>query len=498
MVCVFSDIVSSNKNNLHRTALVDINNVELSYNDLFLRVYENINFLKQNDASKFKRVGLLITSNYDSLIIEWFLAVSTFSEVIIIDAGKSIDEKIETIRLLDINCVIMFSEEHSILLAAIQGLHILNAARSLSNKDLVDCPDLSTYECPLNKIALLLQTSGTTGKPKTIGLTHAAIQRVIRQFNQSLSLRSDDKCLNMMPMFHYHGLIINALNTLWSGGCIVCANGYIADCFETSLEKHQITWFSAVSGLLNGVLEDQNKMEQELTYKGLRFIRSSSHPLSEHSLHALEGLYNCPVVESYGLTEVGTICCNPVDKSLRKINSVGIVVQGVQVEIRDDHDKVLPMQNIGEIFARSEAMVKGYIESDRDKGAFSNGWFKTEDVGYFDNDGFLFIKGRKKDCILLKGGHFFPADAEGFIANLTGAKDCVLVNLSSNINENNIVAVLVGTYDANRDRVNSRLKDAGYQIQVEEFRNGDNLQYNSIGKPLKLKLRESMLESVEI
>ncbi|MBT4878266.1 MAG: AMP-binding protein [Alphaproteobacteria bacterium] len=489
-------IIFKNIKNIDKNAIVKIEGAIVTYKDLFKDIFQKMEFLSSHGCDKYKRAALLPRSNYDDNIITWFLALSCFSEVIIVDANKSIDDKSLTINSLNINYVIELSNGNKAITSSSINSELIVPGEKLGSDINLD---FSTYKNKTkdfddNKIALFLQTSGTTGAPKTIGLTHNSVKCVLDYFNNSLGLRSDDIGINMMPMFHYHGLIINTLNALWSGGCMVISNGYDYDTLKASVERHNVTWFSAVSGLLNAVLEKGK--DDKSVYQGLRFIRSSSHPLSAHSLEALEYLFNCPVVESYGLTEVGTICCNPVDNKLRKINSVGQVVKGVDVELRDEKNNVVPTNALGEIYARSKAMVHNYVDTDRGKEDFVDGWFKTEDMAYFDEDGFLFIQGRKKDSILVNNQYFFPTKTEALISKITGAKESILVNLNEGKGKDNLIALVVGKLEIDKNKVNKLLSNSeDSKIILEHIEEFANLEYNAIGKPLKTKVREEYKNS---
>lgn len=208
-----------------------------------------------------------------------------------------------------------------------------------------------------------------------------------------------------------------------------------------------------------------------------------------NSLHMLENIFDCPVVESYGLSEVGTICCNPVDKELRKVRSVGKVVKGVQIEIRDSNNQPLSHGNSGEIFAKSGAMVNGYVETGNNSD-FVDGWFRSGDMGYFDKKGYLYIQGRKSDSIIIGGKYYFPEDLEAYIAKISGSKECVVINL--NKDKDYLVAYLVNQQSLSLDEINSHLKSSKFNTQLKEVRECTTLEYNPIGKPLKVKFRASV------
>ena len=170
--------------------------------------------------------------------------------------------------------------------------------------DLVDAGEVSELDWPgSDDTALLLHTSGTTSRPKLVPLTGANLCASARHIAQSLALTAGDRCLNILPLFHIHGLAATLLATLASGGGVVLTDGVYAAGFFEWLEQFQPTWYTAVPTMHQGILAGASRHRAVLEAARLRFVRSSSAPLPKSVAAALEDAFRAPLIEAYGMTE---------------------------------------------------------------------------------------------------------------------------------------------------------------------------------------------------
>lgn len=262
-------------------------------------------------------------------------------------------------------------------------------------------------------LALVLHTSGTTSRPKMVALSGANLCASAEHIRQTLALTGTDRCLNVMPLFHIHGLMACLLASLAAGASVCCTPGFEAARFFAWLEEARPTWYSAVPTMHQSVLGQAESHAASLQAARLRFVRSSSASLPPQVMAALEAAFQAPVIEAYGMTEAAhQMASNPLPPGQRKPGSVGLPA-GPQIAILDPGGAALPAGQVGEIAIRGPNVTPGYLNNPAaNQGAFPNGWFRTGDQGYFDPDGYLFITGRLKEMINRGGEKVTPREVD--------------------------------------------------------------------------------------
>jgi acyl-CoA synthetase (AMP-forming)/AMP-acid ligase II/acyl carrier protein len=261
--------------------------------------------------------------------------------------------------------------------------------------------------------ALALHTSGTTSRPKLVPLSQQNICASARHILETLRLTESDRCLNVMPLFHIHGLMAAVLASLTAGASLVCTPGFDAARFFDWMKEFHPTWYTAVPTMHQAVLEQAGKNEAIIAAHPLRLIRSSSASLPPPVMAALEAQFKAPVIEAYGMTEAAhQMASNPLPPQPRKAGSVGKAA-GPQVAIMDVQGALLSPENRGEIVIRGANVMLGYANNPTaNQHAFTDGWFRTGDEGFFDPDGYLFITGRLKEMINRGGEKVTPREVD--------------------------------------------------------------------------------------
>ncbi|MBD2186335.1 AMP-binding protein [Aerosakkonema funiforme] len=262
-------------------------------------------------------------------------------------------------------------------------------------------------------IALVLHTSGTTSRPKIVPLTHSNLCTSASNIRQTLNLSESDRCLNIMPLFHIHGLIAVLLSSLYAGASIVCSPGFYAPQFFSWIEEFQPTWYSAVPTMHQSILAQTQANREIISHSKLRFIRSSSASLAPQIMAQLEATFNVPVIEAYGMTEAShQMASNPLPPKERKPGSVGVAA-GPEIAIMNETGHLLSIGEIGEVAIKGANVTQGYENNPKaNTEAFTNGWFRTGDLGYLDDDGYLFLKGRIKEIINRAGEKISPREVD--------------------------------------------------------------------------------------
>lgn len=276
--------------------------------------------------------------------------------------------------------------------------------------------DSADTGCPAKNgghdVAMVLHTSGTTSRPKQVPLTHQNLCASATAIGKQLALTSEDVCLNVMPLFHIHGLVGVLLASLGSGGSVICTPGFHADSVTTWLRELNPTWYSAVPTMHQATLASLKHSNQSLEHR-LRLIRSSSAALPPALMSEMESTFGVPVIESYGMTEAShQMASNPLPPASRKSGSVGMPA-GPEMAIMDEKGCLLEHDQQGEIVIRGASVTSGYCNHpEANAEAFTDGWFRTGDLGYRDEDGYYFISGRKKEMINRGGESVSPREID--------------------------------------------------------------------------------------
>jgi acyl-CoA synthetase (AMP-forming)/AMP-acid ligase II len=266
-------------------------------------------------------------------------------------------------------------------------------------------------------VALVLHTSGTTARPKIVPLTHANVTASAGNIARTLALGPEDACLNVMPLFHIHGLIAATLASLAGGGSVICTPGFNALRFFGWLDAERPSWYTAVPTMHQAILQRAERNREIIARAPLRFIRSSSASLPAQAMKDLAAAFNAPVLESYGMTEAShQMCSNPLPPGAQKPGVVGLPA-GPEVAIMDEDGTILPQGSIGEVVIRGPNVTKGYeANPEANAKAFTNGWFRTGDQGMFDADGYLMLTGRLKELIKRGGEQVSPLEVDGVLS----------------------------------------------------------------------------------
>lgn len=262
-------------------------------------------------------------------------------------------------------------------------------------------------------VALILHTSGTTSRPKMVPLTQRNITASARHIVDTLRLSADDKCLNVMPLFHIHGLMAAVLASLAAGAQVWCSPGFNPLKFFGWLDDVQPSWYTAVPTMHQTILARAQRNTDALDRSRLRLIRSSSASLPSAVMAQLEERFRAPVIESYGMTEAShQMASNPLPPRERKPGSVGVAA-GPEIAVMDEGGALLPVGSVGEVVIRGLNVTHGYAANpEANATAFTNGWFRTGDQGVLDEEGYLRLTGRLKELINRGGEKISPLEVD--------------------------------------------------------------------------------------
>ena len=262
-------------------------------------------------------------------------------------------------------------------------------------------------------VALVLHTSGTTSRPKIVPLTHTNVCASARNIANTTHFSADDVGLNIMPLFHIHGLIAGILAPLSRGSAVSCTPGFNALKFFGWMDEVKPTWYTAVPTMHQTIVSRSGNNADIIARNPLRFVRSSSSSLPPQVLAELEAVFKAPVIEAYGMTEAAhQMACNPLPPGQRKPGTVGLAA-GPEVGIMDEEGTLLATGAIGEIVIRGDNVTPGYERNDKANAeAFTQGWFRTGDQGSIDAEGYIALTGRLKEIINRGGEKISPREVD--------------------------------------------------------------------------------------
>jgi acyl-CoA synthetase (AMP-forming)/AMP-acid ligase II len=267
-------------------------------------------------------------------------------------------------------------------------------------------------------VGLVLHTSGTTSRPKIVPLSHANLVASARHISTTLMMTASDRCLNIMPLFHIHGLIAAVTASMAAGSAVSCTPGFNALKFFGWLDEVNPTWFTAVPTMHQAILSRAPRNAESIAKARLRLIRSSSASLPPAVMLEVEKTFGCPVIESYGMTEAAhQMASNQLPPGTRKPGSVGVAA-GPEIAIMDDEGHIMAQGEIGEVVIRGPNVTHGYLNNpDANAKGFAAGWFRTGDQGMLDTEGFLTITGRLKEIINRGGEKVAPLEVDNVLSD---------------------------------------------------------------------------------
>ena len=356
------------------------------------------------------------------------------------------------------------------------------------SRDIADDPVIVHRD--RDDMAALLYSSGTTGKPKGIVLTHNNLYASARTLVQAWGFTEDDILLHALPIYHVHGLFVALGCVLLSGGAMrwlpVFDTGKVIELLP------ECTTMMGVPTYYTRLLASED-FTRETAARARLFI-SGSAPLPAETFHAFEQRSGHRILERYGLSETNMNTSNPLHGE-RKPGSVGPPLPGVEVRICDANGLELSIGEIGNIQIRGENVFREYwrMPEKTAEDFTDEGYFNTGDLGVIDEDGYLSIVGRSKDLIISGGLNVYPVEVESIINELPGVRESAVVGVPHPDFGEAVVAVIVCTQGAalNADQVTGYTKDrlAGYKAP-KRVAFVDELPRNTMGKVQKNLLRQ--------
>ena len=344
--------------------------------------------------------------------------------------------------------------------------------------------------------ALMMYTSGTTGKPKGVVLSHRAVIAGGEYVSQVHELTPADRVMAVLPLYHINAQIVTATAPLVHGGSLVLPRKFSASGYWETVAAQQCTWINVVPTIIAYLLNGETPQQKGLDISRVRFCRSASAPLAPAHHRAFEAKFGIGIIETMGLTETAAPCfSNPLDPAQRKIGSPGRAF-GNEAKIVDAEGRTLPPGQTGEILVRGDNVMTCYYKNSAEtaKSLQADGWLHTGDLGHMDADGFVFVTGRLKELIIKGGENIAPREIDEALLKHPALLEAAAVGVPDEAYGQEIVACVV-TKPGQRCSADELreycLGTLGQYKTPKEFRFVDDLPKGPSGKVQRLKLLEA-------
>jgi long-chain acyl-CoA synthetase len=386
--------------------------------------------------------------------------------------------------------------EHFVLMTANPaGPSPIAGAKTLGALMAGNPPTFSTVQTASEDTAVILYTSGTTGRPKGAELTHSNMVMNARLADNMYQRAEHDVSLIALPLFHSFGQTVQMNSGFYSGATLTLVPRFDPDTVLATMERDQVTIFCGVPTMYWSLLNHPGSARYDLgkIAARLRLCASGGAAMPVEVMRAFEEQFQVTILEGYGLSETSPVASfNRADR-VRKPGSVGIPVWGVEIAILDAMDRPAPQGELGEIVIRGHNVMKGYFNKpEANADALRGGWFHTGDIGRIDEDGYIYIVDRVKDMIIRGGFNVYPREVEEVLVSHPAVSLAAVVGVPDEQYGEEVKAFIVPRADAtvNAEELIAWSKEtmADYKYpRLIEFR--DTLPMNATGKILKSELR---------
>lgn len=341
--------------------------------------------------------------------------------------------------------------------------------------------------------AVVLYTSGTTGKPKGAMLTHKNLYSNARDVAEYLTIDANDRVVAALPMFHVFCLTVALNAPLVNGGTVLIVPKFSPEEVFRVIKEHQATIFAGVPTMYNYLLQYPD--EEAKDFSSIRFCVSGGASMPVALLEKFEQRFNIRLSEGYGLSESSPVTCfNPLDRP-RKAGSIGRSITNVENKVVDENGEEVPVGQVGELIVRGPNVMKGYYKMPEETQAtIKDGWLYTGDMARMDEEEYFYIVDRKKELILVGGYNVYPREIEEVLYGHGKVSEVAVIGVpDENLGEAIIAYVVVNDDQVTREELVALCKEklAKYK-QPKEIEFLEELPKNTTGKILKRNLKHQL------
>ncbi|MHC4092577.1 MAG: class I adenylate-forming enzyme family protein, partial [Planctomycetota bacterium] len=343
--------------------------------------------------------------------------------------------------------------------------------------------------------AVILYTSGTSAAPKGVELTYQNLYRNCEACIEAARMDRKQTFLNILPPFHVFGLTANVLVPVVLGASVYAIPRFQPAAALKAISEQRISIVMVIPSMYAAMLRTKSISDDALT--SIHLAISGGEPLPESLAQGFEKRFGVKLHQGYGLTETSPVVSLCASHAYRD-GSVGRVIPGFECRIADDQGRALPAGQDGEIQVRGPCVMKGYYRRPQETAAVieAAGWFRTGDIGQLDEDGYLFVTGRKKEMMIVGGENVFPGEIEYVLTEHRAVAEAAVIGVADTSRGEVPVAFVTLSADARGEPVGeqelrnfARRRLAGYKVP-RRIRIADDLPRGPTGKVLKRKLAE--------
>lgn len=297
------------------------------------------------------------------------------------------------------------------------------------------------------QLAVLVYTSGTTGRSKGVMLSHRNLLADAQANAQVIEATAGDVFVTTSPLFHVFGLANVMLTGLLTGARVVLVRKFNPKTVLEAITHHRVTFLAAVPTMYQMMLSLLPSPDYDL--QTLRVCHSGAAPMPEAVFAQVESLFGAPVQEGYGQSEASSIVTSNPLRGVRKPGSIGLPLPGLEIEIVDESGAVRPPGQVGELRLKGETVMLGYWNNPQATAkAIRDGWLYTGDMGYRDADGYIFLVGRRDDMINVGGAKVYPREVEEVLYQHPAVAACAVTGEASALYHQVVSAYVVKAPDA--------------------------------------------------
>jgi long-chain acyl-CoA synthetase len=302
--------------------------------------------------------------------------------------------------------------------------------------------DTALPELDLNSVCTILYTSGTTGKPKGAMITHHNLISNVSTCSKTIDMTKEDRIITVLPMFHSLGWSVCVLMPLYTGAKLIIHRSFQPKEIIQSIIINELTIFVGVPSMFAVVA--QALRGGDVRFPKLRLALSGGSPLPGEFIKTFKELLQIPIMEGYGLSETSPVVSfNPMIGE-KKPGSVGIPIEGVSVAIMNEWDQELPALEIGEIAVRGPNVMQGYLNlPEASAEVLRNGYFHTGDLGYKDEEGYIYIVDRIKDMIMVSGEKVYSREVEDVLYSHPSILEAAVIGVLNKTKGEEVKAIVV-------------------------------------------------------
>ncbi|CAM3615521.1 AMP-binding protein [Polynucleobacter brandtiae] len=479
--------------------------VTLSYAQLAKEARCFSTWLDQSRISEHGHVGLFMQNGRQTSTI--FIAAMSCGRVITpLNLLAPIDQLAWVLDHSDIELLFYSPDKKTSLFAALEKTKrqfvVVELDPDAPVGPFMDCQEGVLPNVRSSQPALLMYTSGTTGTPKGVLLTHANLLHAARSMAAWHSLTQADTVLSSLPIYHINGQVISTITPFVSGGAVVAPHSFSASNWWNLAIEYRCTWINMVPTIIAYLInaaKSGGKIPSREDLQHIRFGRSASAPLPPEHHHEFENLFGITVIEGMGMTESASmVFCNPHDES-RRYGSPGLPC-GVEAKVIDPSGMMLENNTVGEICLRGGNVLDAYYKAEAEtaKAFDSEGWLKTGDLGLRDEQGFYFITGRLKELIIKGGENIAPREIDEVILKHPAVLDVAAVGIPDKNYGQEIMACIILKPDMNCSEEEMRtfcLQELGKFRTPKTILFMDELPRGPSGKVQRLKLLDLVLQN---